>query len=247
MSDGNPLPWCQRDLPEERFGRTRAVCGVREDLQGLGCVNCCCLGPRWTPAPLWPCRRSAHPQRSVGKRARLPEHHLRGRVAQPSRMFSSDLRVLGGRREPSRCAWPDGAGAVVARPRGASCFAAAWCRWCDGRGEVSRPPDHPGGAWDTTSQQGLAMSPIPPAPEQALGVSGCMSPPEQPLQSSAGLGSCLRPSALQWERGGGTLPLGKAPRSLSRGADRAPCCHSHPVAFGGKPAWNSPAAGRGGG
>lgn len=53
------------------------------------------------------------------------------------------------------------------------------------------------------------------------------------------------PSAPQWERGGGTLPWGKPPRSLSRGVAHAPCCHSHPVALGGKPAWNTPAASRG--
>lgn len=68
----------------------------------------------------------------------------------------------------------------------------------------------------------------PPSPlRQSRRSAGACPPPEQPPQSSAGLGSCLRPSALQWERGGGTLPLGKPPRSLSRGVDRAPCCHSH--------------------
>lgn len=124
VSDGNPLPWCRQDLPEKRFGWTFTVGGVQEDLQGLGCLNCCCrLGSQWKPAQLLLCQLSAHLQCSVVKQgfARAPPCVEVWRSSPQRSLCSWKLRALQGAAAPRR---GDGRCALFHR----SCGTAGVCR-----------------------------------------------------------------------------------------------------------------------
>lgn len=66
---------------------TGRLWGMEDFLQGLRCLNCCCLDSQWKPVQLLLYQFSRHPQLSVVKqRFALSELHLLWILAQLSRI-----------------------------------------------------------------------------------------------------------------------------------------------------------------
>lgn len=88
-----PSSLVSETFPEKRFGWTFTVCR-EQDLQGLGCLNCCCLGRQWKPDQLSLYQFSARPQCSVVKQGfGLSQRHLVWTPGSAGRIFLRDLCV----------------------------------------------------------------------------------------------------------------------------------------------------------